>query len=107
MCECKAQMHIIMCFNHVYRFKCRAEIVRCIDEVSQPEILEAGLEGGEVKESSLMEAARRNDRLVAHAMLLCANQQGVNLFTKKRPDLINVCRPLHRLLHVDLYIAIN
>ena len=96
-------MHIIMCFNHVYRFKRGAEIVRFIDEVSQPEILEAGLEGGEVKESSLMEAARRNDRLVAHAMLLCVNRQGVNLFTKKRPDLINVhvtlstCRSLCNL----------
>ena len=71
--------------------------MRFIDEVSRPEVLEAGLmEGGEVKPGSLMEAASRNDRHVAHAMLLSTDCQAIHMFIKKRPDLIKVYKSVVR-----------
>ena len=83
------------------RFECKAEIVQLINEVSRPEVMEAGLmEGGEVKPGSLMEAASRNDRHVAHAMLLSTNRQAVNMFNKKRPDLVNVCEYMGTYMYI-------
>ena len=75
----------------VCRYDSPDEIVQFTDEVFQPEVQRAGLrEGGEVCPGGLTEAAARNDRSVAHAMLLCANRRGINMLTKKRPDLIEV-----------------
>ena len=72
-----------------YRYDTRDAIIHFIDEVVQREVQEAGLgEGGEVQPGSLAAVAERTKRVVAHAMLLCANRRGINFFTKKRPDLI-------------------
>ena len=65
------------------------EIINFIDEAVQRGVQEAGLgEGGQVQPGTLAAAAERTKRVVAHAMLLCANRRGINFFTKKRPDLI-------------------
>ena len=82
--------------------------MRFIDEVVDPAVLEAGLgEGGEVAPGSLMAAARRTDRSVAHALLLCANRKGINMFTKKRPDLISVRRFTHVTYNVQTYVHVS
>ena len=58
----------------------------------KPEVQEAGLgEGGEMRPGSLAAAAERTKRVVAHAMLLCGNHRGINIFTRKRPDIIKAC----------------
>ena len=75
----------------MFRYDSPDEIVQFTDEVFRPEVQRAGLgEGGELRPGGLMEAAARNDRSVAHAVLLCANRRGINMLTKKRPDLIEV-----------------
>lgn len=73
------------------RYDTKEEIQQFTDEVFQPAIMGAGLgEDGRPRPGSLMESVARNDRSVAHAMLLCAFRRGVNMLTKKRPDLIEV-----------------
>lgn len=86
-------MYVVLCcmYNTTCRYDTTDEIINFTDEVIQREVQQAGLgEGGEVRAGSLMEVARRTDRNVAHAMLLCANHRVINFFTKKRPDLIKV-----------------
>ena len=78
----------------------KEEIDRFTDEMFQPENMRAGLgEDGKPRTGSLTESADRNDRCVAHAMLLCANRRGVNMLIKKRPDLIGVNILYTYLLH--------
>ena len=86
-------MYVVLCcmYTTICRYDTTDEIINFTDEVIQREVQQAGLgEGGEVRAGSLMEVARRTDRNVAHAMLLCANHRVINFFTKKRPDLIKV-----------------
>ena len=56
-----------------------------------PEVQEAGLvEGGEMRAGSVAAAAMKNDRCVAHTMLLCTNRKGIDMFSDKRKDLVKV-----------------
>jgi ankyrin repeat protein len=82
----------------------RDEIVQFTDEVFRPEVQGAWqVEGGaSPRAGSLAEAAARSDRSVAHAMLLCANRRGINMLTKKRPDLVEAVDSRGR---TALYIA--
>ena len=98
-----SQLHCIYGIQFLCRYESRDELVRFIDEVVDPAVLEAGLgEGGEVSPGSLMAAARRTGRSVAHALLLCANWKGTDMFTKKRPELISVYTYVRRFTHVHI-----
>ena len=94
---CVYDKHTQAVFCYICRYD---EIVQFIDEVVDPAVQNAGQgEGGEGRPGSLMEAEERTNRCVTHAMLLCANRRGINLFTKKRPDLIEVL-----YIHVHVHV---